>query len=145
MADPLSIAASVAGLLSVAGKISTVITSFVLSVTDVPDSARTALFAVDGMRLVLSSIRQLLDRLSEMRRDRKEMIHITHLVVVFRETILSLSALEAIVCPAAGNGAKPSKWDRAKWLLEEEKISRAVQSLESHRALLSTMLNILQW
>jgi hypothetical protein len=146
MADPLSIAASVVGLVTVAGKISAAITSFVLGVADVPESARAALAAVDTMRLTLASVRQLMTKLSQMPRERKEMIHVTHLVVLFREAILSLSELEAIICPASASvGETTWTWDAVKWFLQEKRITAAVQRLESHRASLSAMLNILQW
>ena len=85
MADPLSIAASVTGLLSVAGKICTIISDFISNVADAPNSARDALAAVEEMRMVLTSVRQVMDRLSRLPRNRKEMIHIKHLVITFRE------------------------------------------------------------
>jgi len=146
MADPLSIAASVVGLVTVAGKISAAMTSFVLGAADVPESARAALAAIDAMRLTLASVRQLMTKLSKMPRERKEMIHVTHLVVLFREAILSLSELEAIICPASASvGDTTWTWDAVKWLLQEKRITAAVQRLESHRTSLSVMLNILQW
>jgi len=148
MADPLSIAASVVGLVSVARKISAALTGFVLGVADVPESARAALAAVDAMRLTLASVRQLMTKLSEMPRQRKEMIHVTHLVVLFRQAILSLSELEAIICPAnasASVGETTGTWDAVKWLLQEKRVTAAVQRLDSHRTSLSAVLNILQW
>ena len=33
------------------------------------------------------------------------MIYVTHLVVLFREAILSLSELEAIICPASASAS----------------------------------------
>ena len=145
MADPLSIAASVTGLLTVAGKICTIIYGFLSSVADAPDSARAALAAVEEMRMILISVRQVMDRLSELPRSRKDMIHVRHLVITFREAIRSFSELEAIVNPAAGADGRSSKWDRLKWTLEEEKILRSVQQLELHKTSLSVMLSILQW
>jgi len=108
-------------------------------------SARAALTAVEGMRLTLTSVKLLIDTLSQLPRERKEMIHVRHLVVVFREAILSFSDLEAIIVSPAGSREKTSAWDNVKWLLEEKSISRAVQRLESHRTALSSMLNILLW
>ena len=146
MGDPLSIAASVTGLLSVAGKICTIIYGFISSVADAPDSARAALAAVEEMKRILTSVRQVMDRLSKLPRSRKEMIHVRHLVITFRESIRAFSELEAIlVNPAAGADGRSSKWDRLKWTLEEEKILRSVQQLELHKTSLSVMLSILQW
>jgi hypothetical protein len=145
MADPLSIAASVAGLLGVTAKLSTTIGSFVSNVSDAPESSRWALSVVAETRLTLHSIKDLMDRLPHLPRDRKEMIHIRHLVVVFREAILSLSELEAIVCTNTQNHA--TRWQslRVKWALEEEKIVKIIQRLQGHKTSLSTMLNVIQW
>ena len=145
MADPLSIAASVTGLLSVAGQICTNISSFISSVANAPNSARRALTAVEEMRMALTSVQQVIDRLSRLPRNRKEMIHVSHLVITFREAIRSFSELEATVKPAAGVDGMSSKWDRLKWVSEEEKILRSVQQLELHKTSLSLMLSILQW
>jgi len=145
MAAALGIAASMAGLLSVAVKVGTVITSFISSVDDVPESARTALTAVEGMRLTLTSVKQMTDNQFQVPPGRKEMIHVRHLVVILREVILAFSDLEAIIVPLGGFGEGISVWDTMKWLLEEKNISRAVQRLVSHKTSLSLMLNILQW
>jgi hypothetical protein len=148
MADPLSISASVVGLITVAGKISAVMAGFVFGIADAPESARAALAAVDTMRLTLASVKQLMTELSQMPRERKEMIHLNHIAIIFREAILSLSELEAIICPTSariGENMKTWTWDTVKWLLEEKRITAAVQRLDSHRTSLSTILNILQW
>ncbi len=147
MADPLSITASVTGLLSVAGKVTTILSAFIYSVSDAPSSARAALAAVEEMRMVLSSVQKVMDTLSRLPRERKEMIHVRHLVVTFREAICSFSELEAMVNPAnyASATRSPSKWDRVKWVLEEERIGKSVQRLEVHKNSLSTMLSILHW
>ena len=145
MADPLSIAAAVTGLLSVAGKVCTIISGFISSVADAPRSARAALAAVEEMRMVLTSVKLVMDRLSTLPRNRKEMIHVRHLVITFREAIRSFSELEAIVDPAAGADGRSFKWDKVKWWLEEQNIIHTVQQLELHKTSLSVMLSILQW
>jgi hypothetical protein len=144
MAELLGIAASVAGLLSVAVKISTTVTAFASAMSDVPDSARDLLATVDGIWLTLSSVKKLLDSILQVPRERKELIHVPHLFLVFRETIISISELESIVCPSGVEGYA-STWHRLKWVLEEKRISSVVQRVESHRTSLSTMLSILQW
>lgn len=146
MADPLSITASVTGLLSVAGKVCTIISGFISSVNDAPSSARAALAAVEEMRMVLISVRKVMDSLPRQPTDRKEMIHVKHLVVTFREAIHSFSELEAVVSPAGSSvDGRGFKWDRVKWVLQEERILQSVQRLEVHKNSLSTMLSILHW
>jgi hypothetical protein len=146
MADGLSIAASVTGLLAVVGNISTIIYEFVSSVADAPKSARDTLAAVEEMRLVLTSIQQAQDNgLSRIPENRKKMVHIKNLVIIVRESIISLSELEAIVTLAARTDGRRSKRSKIKWVLEQEKIERCVQRLESHKTSLSAILGILHW
>ncbi|KAK1759922.1 hypothetical protein QBC47DRAFT_117525 [Echria macrotheca] len=144
MADPLSIAASVAGLLGVAAKLSTVIGNFIANVSDAPESSRWALSVVTETRLTLQSIKDLMDRLPHLSRDRKDMIHIRHLVVVFREAVLSFSELEAMVCGNTQDNATPWQSLRVKWALEEDKIVKMIRRLQGHKTSLSTILNIIQ-
>lgn len=142
----LGIAASVTGLLAVAGKISTIIFEFVSSVADAPKSARATLAAVEEMRLVLASIQEVLNNgLQRIPENRRKMIHISKLVIIFRESIVSISELEAIVTLAARTDGRRFKWSKIKWILEQEKIVRCVQRLESNKTSLSAMLNILHW
>ncbi|KAK3682249.1 hypothetical protein B0T22DRAFT_470649 [Podospora appendiculata] len=88
MADPLSIADSVPALLSVAGKVYTSISMVESSVADAPDSLRAALTAADEMRMTLVSFKELMERLSGLPRERKEMIRLTYLVITFRESVI---------------------------------------------------------
>lgn len=131
-------------MITLAKEISTVMARFVFSTFDVPKSARAALDGVDTMRLTLSSIRQLITDPSEVPKERKEMIYVRHIVVLFRQADLSLSKLENIICPTSA-GIREKTWDKVKWRLEEKCITAAVQRLESDRSSLSIILDIVQW
>ena len=146
MADPLSIAASVTGLLAVAGKISTIIYEFVSSVSDAPTSVHRALSTIESFRSILSSIEKLLNAgWPQISEDRKRMISVKELSLVFRESIISFSELEAIVNNAVRVDIGRFKWTQMKWVLREEEFSKCIQHVERHMRSLTSMLNILQW
>ena len=146
MADPLSIAASITGLLGLAGQVAIIIKGFISSVVDAPESARSALAAVEEMGMVLMSVKQVMDKLSQLPHHRKAMIHVRHLVVIFRESILSFSRLEAILKPAIPKAfSKGVTWDKIQWVAIEDSILEAVARLEGHKTSISLILIILHW
>ncbi len=98
MADPLSIAASVVGLLATAGKICSVLGDFVFSAADAPQSARAALTAVDEVRLALAAVKQLIDTVASLPSERKALVQLDHIAITFSNCILTLSELESLVC-----------------------------------------------
>jgi cell division control protein 24 len=145
MSDPLSIAASIAGLITITGKVGVVLKSFVSSLHDAPESARRALASVVEMRGILQSVRTATDRLEGLPRSRKQMVHYRNIAVVFRESVIAFSELEATVGLGAGTDWTASTWDRTKWVLHEGSVQRCITRMESLMGSLSLMLNILQW
>jgi hypothetical protein len=105
MADPLSIAASVAGLLTTAGKICSVLSDLVGAVSDAPQSARAALGAVEEVRSALEMVQGLLDTVSGLPSKRKMLVRLDYIRLTFANCVLTLSELESLVCVAGvGDG-----------------------------------------
>jgi cell division control protein 24 len=145
MPDPLSVAASIAGLLAITGKVIGVLSAFLSTVSDAPESARRALTSVEHMRLALTSVKVVMDRPQGIDRARKEMIHCTSIAIVFREAVLAFSEFEAKVGTGASDGWRSSAWTRALWISNEDGIQRYLAHTESVISTLGIMLNILQW
>ena len=146
MADPLSIAASITGLLAVTGQISSILYELVSSAAHASQSVRQAFGSVQEMKLVLESVKQLLDNgLSKVSDQRKRMINITNLVIIFRQSIISLSEMEALVSPAIGLDGRLLKWNLLKWTIEKDEFAQCLRRVESHKASLTAMLSILRW
>jgi hypothetical protein len=138
MADPLSIAASVAGLLGTATKIYSVLSDFISTVVDAPNSARSTLTAIEEMKLALESVKQLIDTVSSLPSKRKAMIQLDHLTITFSHCILTLSELESLVC-------FDGFMRRLKWTWEEKKVLRLLPRVESQKTSLLLMMTVLQW
>ena len=138
MADPLSIVATVAGLLGTATNIYSVLSDFISSAVDAPNSARFMLAAVEEMKSALESVKQLIDTASSLPSKRKAMIQLDHLTITFSHCILTLSELESLVC------FKDGFMHRLKWAWEEKKVLRLLSYLESQKASLLLMVTVLQ-
>lgn len=145
MADPLSMAAAITGLISTAVNVSSFVSEFILSMLNAPDSAHETLDVVQQTRLILMSVQRVVENLQSLPGVRKKMIHVQSLVLVFRDLIQTFSKLEALVSPGQGSDGRMHKWDRVKWVAKEEEILRLVKFLESRKSTISLMLVVLLW
>ncbi|KAM5349715.1 hypothetical protein ACJ41O_006220 [Fusarium nematophilum] len=138
MADPLSIAASVVGLLAAAGKVYGVLSNFVISTADAPSSAASALEAVEHMRLTLVSVQSLIESLDSLAPSRKALIQLDHLSIVITHSVLTISELESIVC------LKDGLMNRLRWVWNEKKVLGLLPRMESQKSSLALMVAVLQ-
>ncbi|KAI8653932.1 hypothetical protein NCS56_01348600 [Fusarium sp. Ph1] len=138
MADPLSIAASVVGLVAAAGKIYGVLSNFVSTAAEAPSSAASVLETVEQMKLTLSSVQSLIDSIESLDPSRKALIQLDHLSIVITHSVLTISELESIVCP------KDGLMHRLRWAWSEKRVMGLLPRLESQKSSLSLMVAVLQ-
>ncbi|OHE94964.1 hypothetical protein CORC01_09758 [Colletotrichum orchidophilum] len=138
MADPLSIAGSVGGLLAIAVKVCNTTASFVSSTIDAPESAMQMFQLVDEMRMTLFSVDKKIGSLSTLPSSRKNMIQLDHLSIVITHSVLTLSKLESIICQQDGLRS------RIRWALwHEKKVISLLPRLESQKSTLALMMTVL--
>jgi hypothetical protein len=143
MADPLSIAATVVGLIGTTVKISKALSDIVSSVSDARQTARIALESVEGMRAVLQSVQGLFDTFSSLPSERKILIRLDYIVATFYKCVITLSELESLIC---GQLVKEGGlWNRLRWVWRGDKVLRLLPLLESQKNCLTLMLSVLQW
>ncbi|KAF5665698.1 cell division control 42 [Fusarium heterosporum] len=138
MVDPLSIAASVVGLMGAAGKICGVLSKFINSTIDAPNSAAAALQDVEHMNLTLYSVQSLVESLDSVPASRKRLIQLDHLSIVITHSVLTISELESIICRDDG------LMNRLRWVWNEKKILDLMPRLETQKSSLSLMIAVLQ-
>jgi len=141
MADPLSIAASVAGLAAVAGKVVKILYNFVSDIDDAPQLARSTLGTVSETRLALEAIQHLFETIESVSAWRKTLICLDHVGLTLSNCIMTLSELEALVVIDDDAGI----FQRMHWVRAEGKIERLLPRLESQKTSLSLMVTVLQW
>lgn len=142
--DPLSVTASVVGLLAGAGKVGGVLLWVKSSIVDAPGSLSNLLSQINDLAICLEAVNQLLTGIYSTPSKRISMIQVDQLVATLTEAVLTFSELEALVMPL-GDPSEISIIQRMKWAWEEETISSIMVRLDRHKSSFSLMLNIIQW
>ena len=145
--DPLSVAASIVGILAAAGKISELLHCVVSSAKVAPQVITALAFEVDDVRAAVSSLQGLLmHHLISAPSRRTKLIQLDRLIITLTEMVLTFSELEAAVSPmVVPEGEKSPLKTRLRWTRIESDCSKKVEKLQRHKASVSLMLNILQW
>ncbi|KAL8817059.1 MAG: hypothetical protein Q9223_004040 [Gallowayella weberi] len=142
--DPISVSASIFGLLGAATKISEVLTSFVRGMKDAPRLAQRTLTEVEDLRLCFHQLQDWvnLEGSRTERKSRAAMIMVDQLVVILTHSILTFSELESAVA-----GLKPRSSfimnSRFKWMAKEHTITLLLQRLQASKASLNLLITTL--
>ncbi|CAI0653075.1 unnamed protein product [Colletotrichum noveboracense] len=138
MADPLSIAASIAGLLAAAGKVYNVVSGFIDSTANAPQSAAATLESVWEIKLALSAVQSMIDSLHHLSASRKGLIQLEHLAIIIMNAVFTLSKLESLVCQKDGFRY------RLRWVWNEKRVLSLLPRLESQKTSLTLIVSVLQ-
>lgn len=144
--DPLSVTASIVGILAAAGKLTELLHGIISTAKDAPQVVTALLCETRDVQAALSSLQSLLVDLSASPPRRTALIQIDQLIVTLTESVLTFSELEAIITPlAALTAPKFTIRTRLRWTRAEGNCTKIVERLQRHKASISLMLNILQW
>jgi cell division control protein 24 len=142
MADPLSIAATIAGLVGTTTKISITVVGVTSAIADAPRAARMTLETAQEMEYALIAVQQLIDSVASLPSERKLLVRLDHIAIVLTNCVFGLSELEALVCgDLVKNGGL---MNRIRWAWGEKKILRLLSRVESQKTCLVLMTSILQ-
>jgi len=143
MADPLSVAASIACLLSLAGQVYTTLDKFISNVQNTPSFANRIRVEVDSFRSSLNAFDTLLSSWTAPPR-RAVLIPADFIVLTLTDATLLFSEIEAEVLPLV----LLKEFDflaRAKWTLKKKQLESLVSRLQWQKLTLVLQLNILKW
>lgn len=142
--DPLSVSASIIGILCAAAKVTSVLSSFVRNARGAPELARTVLDEVNGLSAILSQLQTYLLGAASASRSRVSLILVEQVIVTLAECVTTFSELEDVL--EIGRIKNDLKIiDRIKWAMNESKVSDIQLRLQRNKTSLSLMLTILQW
>ena len=141
MSDPLSIAAGVAGVLTAAAQISSLLIQFTTRTQNAPAQARNIITEVNDVSGILSHLQSFLlgDEFTD--RSRTSLLKVDHVVAIVSGCVLTFSELEKLLDQLRTDGM--GVLDCMKWARKEPSILAVVQRLQNHKASLSLMLSIL--
>lgn len=142
--DPISVSASILGLLGAAAKVSEILTSLIHGVKDAPKLARCVVAEVEDLKLCLHRMQDLVLSRTSSSTSRKSLIMVDQLCIVLTHTVMTFSELEDAL-----EGLKPRSsmlfGSRLKWIAKEPTISRLLQRLQSSKLSLNLILTTLSW
>lgn len=142
--DPISVSASILGLLGAAAKVSEVLTNFVGSVKDAPRLAQRVVTEVEDLTVCLQRLHEFVASQNPSRRSRRALIMVDQLRVVLSHCVITFSELERAV-----EGLKPrasvSIGNRLRWVAKESIISKLLQRLQFSKSSLNLILTTLTW
>jgi hypothetical protein len=142
--DPLSVAASVAGLVSLAGQLVPTLYNLGLTVKEANKDAQAAAVEVAAMSVVLQGLQGYIIGRSKANPRRLQLITVEHITASLTACVFTYSELDAVLKDLhADTGLKA--WDRAIWFIKRDSIQDLVLKIQNHKLTFSCMLNILQW
>ncbi|GAP88185.1 putative CAMK CAMKL KIN4 protein kinase [Rosellinia necatrix] len=144
--DPLSIAASVTGLLAFGGKVVSNLLSIADRAGDAPNLARSLLQEVSDISAILDQLDGFIQGRVTVSPDRGSMIPFKHVVASFSGCVMTYSDLQQQL-DEMGLGDENGGmgiFDRLAWVRKETAFEAIVQRLQNHKASMTLMLTILQ-
>jgi hypothetical protein len=142
--DPLSVAASIAGLVAISGKLTSILSTIVADVRNVPRTVPSALSEIKATNATITTLQNLIDSITSTSMSRRALIGLDPLLVTLSETVLIFGKLDCLISPFM-NSSQMSLWSRIRWIRNEGNIAHAVEQLQIHKNSMLLMLNILQW
>lgn len=144
--DPLSVAASVAGLLKGAHELGLILGPYISATREVPPIAHRVHSEVQNTKIVLSAVQTLTQNLSSVNARNASLIQIDQIVAVLTDGVLIFSELE-VACGVLKN-QQPSALrlrSRLNLVRKEGDLSALLMRLQAFKDSLTLMLTILQW
>lgn len=140
--DPLSAAASVAGLLSAANQI----TKTLSFLADAPRLARSVIGETEALAAIFSQLNGFLRGTMHPKRERMSMTTVDQFVAVLTNCVLTFAELEEELDSLGledGDGMK--LWDRMKWTAKQDTLREILADLQQQKASLNLMIGIWNW
>ena len=146
--EALSVAASIAGLLTVAREVGKLFAPYVFAaVNGEPHIAKQIDSEVASMRTILLALQGVVTNLSSVPARNASLVQIDHVVAVLMEGVLLFSEIESSI-PAswASESDFPMKLNRRLWWARKEKhFGGLLARLQGFKLSLNAVLAILNW
>lgn len=144
MADPLSTAASIVGLITAAAQVSGILANVINKARHAPDECRQIQAQVDDIRNVLGSLQVFIMGARRPSRSRTSLIMVDQVVVILAACVTTFSELDTFVT-ALESDVGMGILDRLRWVTKEKDIKSIFSRFESHQSSLTLVLIILTW
>ena len=126
--DPLSVAASITGIITAAGQVSELLGQL----ESAPTMVEAVLTEVDHIRLIFRALQNFLDRASRVPGGRAALIQLGDVVVILTQTVLVFSELETLISPLS-TSTRSSSLRRLTWMKVQAGVAGLVNQLQRHK------------
>ena len=144
MMDPLSVVASIAGILGAAAQISTSISTLIEKSRKAPKDIRRVKDEVDTIRSVLHQLQALLLGSAKTNRARTSLILVDQVVVTLSACVSTFSELDVTVGTLVSD-ERLGLMDRLRWSTRASAIDECLKNLQTQKSSLTLILTILTW
>ena len=142
--DPLSIIASVAGILAVTTKLISTLTVFSKNVTRCPGSAQNILRETTDLHACVSQVQAFILGDQEAETSRMQLLMVEQLVVTLTHCVLTMSELDKVLDSLKINRAFTAR-SRLRWMRDEKNIAELLARLQASKISLNLMMTTLTW
>lgn len=142
--DPLSVAASVTGLLMAGVQISSALQTLISDSAATAITAQTITQELHDFSIILSQLQHLILGAAFSSHHRASMIDADHLIIVIMGCVCTFSELEKEVS-GLGSWEEMNFWDRRKWTKAGSKLGPLVQRLQNQKLSLNLIMATLTW
>lgn len=142
--DPLTVSASIVGIIAGSAKVASTLVTFVQSTTESPKLAQSVLTEVNGISAVLGHLQTYLLNADKLSKSRASCILVEQVIAILAQCVTTFSELENLLGTSKVDGDF-GVLDRMRWVMNESKISNVERRLQSDKASMTLMLTILQW
>lgn len=144
MADPLSVAAGVVGLLTAAAQVSKILHGVITKARHAPEETKRIKTQVDDIRNVLGSLQLYFNGAQRANKSRTSLIMVDQVVATVASCVTTFSELDAFAVTLESE-IDMGILDRLRWSSKDKDIQAVLVRLESHKSSLQLMLTILSW
>ncbi|KAF5254451.1 hypothetical protein FANTH_709 [Fusarium anthophilum] len=141
--DPLSVSASVVGLLGAGAKITSCLWTFATNARDAPQLARHLVFEVADITAALGSLQAYVCGQAQAPGERGALILLEHVLTTLTGCVTTFSDLQSLM-DQLNLSPDMRTIDKMKWARQESNIAAIVQRLQNHKSSLTLMLTVLQ-
>ncbi|RPA85789.1 hypothetical protein BJ508DRAFT_358719 [Ascobolus immersus RN42] len=154
MADPISVAASIVGLLTAGAQVSSVISNFGSSIISASETAQNVLSEIRDITIVLRSLQRLLQTIENdgLRRG-SEHVNAEDFALLLMSTMCTFSELQKLIITALGVSSadghrmgaqkKMGVRRRYRWVRKEAQVQKVLARLMRQHGLLSQLISII--
>jgi len=140
--DPLSVLGSIAGVLAVAAKVITVLTTFISRERNAPKSTRKIVDEVSDLSICLAQLVPIIRGTG--RRSRRAAVSVEQIMVVCTSCVTTMSELEAFL-DSFQLDLPMSALTRGRWAMQEQKAVDILARVRASKSSMNLVLTIFTW